>query len=112
MEDLPIPLNDRLERAELLGSVLVLHWRDGHRGEVPLGVAREHCPCALCRDGRAGRRGSSLRMVSPAAAAEAAAIRPIGRYALQFQWRDGHADGIYSFDLLRSICRCPDCAGG
>jgi DUF971 family protein len=39
-------------------------------------------------------------------------IRYVGRYALHFAWSDGHATGIYPFELLRSICPCGACAPG
>ena len=113
MNDLIIPPNDQLERAEMLGTVLILYWRDGHRGELPLETIRDRCPCAGCGGKRSGRRGGSvLRMAGSSGLAEATEIRTVGRYALQFHWRDGHAEGIYSFELLRSICQCPECASG
>ena len=31
------------------------------------------------------------------------AIHHVGRYALQFQWSDGHCTGIYPFDYLRRL---------
>jgi DUF971 family protein len=34
----------------------------------------------------------------------------VGRYALNFQWSDGHGEGIYTFDFLRGICQCESCA--
>jgi DUF971 family protein len=34
----------------------------------------------------------------------------VGRYAVQIHWNDGHSTGIYSFDYLRQICPCPECA--
>jgi DUF971 family protein len=33
----------------------------------------------------------------------------VGRYALNFQWSDGHAEGIYTFDFLRQLCQCESC---
>jgi DUF971 family protein len=39
------------------------------------------------------------------------AIDPIGRYAIQFHWSDGHSTGIYTFEHLRELCPCPRCAG-
>jgi DUF971 family protein len=35
---------------------------------------------------------------------------PVGRYAVQFTFSDGHATGIYSFEHLRKICPCSECA--
>jgi ATP-binding protein involved in chromosome partitioning len=30
-------------------------------------------------------------------------ISPVGRYALHFQWSDGHRTGIYTFEQLRRL---------
>jgi DUF971 family protein len=35
---------------------------------------------------------------------------PVGRYALAFEFSDGHRTGIYSFDLLRELCECDVCS--
>ena len=39
----------------------------------------------------------------------ALSIVPIGRYALKFDWSDGHNTGIYTFEHLRGLCRCTEC---
>ena len=31
-------------------------------------------------------------------------LQPVGRYALQPYWRDGHSTGIYTYDYLRDLC--------
>jgi DUF971 family protein len=33
----------------------------------------------------------------------------VGRYAIQFNWLDGHSSGIYSWEYLRRVCRCQEC---
>jgi DUF971 family protein len=106
--DIPLPPNDRIEKAELLGVILILHWKDGHRSELPLTAVRRACPCAVC--GGAGSAPKALNVLPPAGMTEVVAIEPVGRYALQLHWKDGHATGIYSFDLLRALCECPECA--
>jgi DUF971 family protein len=35
---------------------------------------------------------------------------PVGRYALQIVWFDGHDTGLYSYKYLRSLCQCAECA--
>ena len=40
----------------------------------------------------------------------ARAAHAVGNYALQIDFNDGHSTGIYSFDYLRTICRCEACA--
>ncbi|MBI2855258.1 MAG: DUF971 domain-containing protein [Chloroflexi bacterium] len=33
----------------------------------------------------------------------------VGEYAARFLWSDAHDAGIYSYQYLRSLCRCPQC---
>jgi DUF971 family protein len=33
----------------------------------------------------------------------------VGKYAIRFQWNDGHELGIYSWDFLREYCPCEAC---
>ena len=104
-----LPAGGRLVEAELLGSVLLLQWKDGHRGELPLDSVRRACPCAGCGASPPAPKGG-LRVLPPSAPSEVQAIQAVGRYALQFIWRDGHQAGIYNLELLRGLCQCPDCA--
>lgn len=34
----------------------------------------------------------------------------VGSYAVQLRWQDGHDTGIYTFELLRRLCPCEECA--
>jgi DUF971 family protein len=36
-------------------------------------------------------------------------VEPVGRYALQFRFSDGHDTGIFSYNFLRRICQCDVC---
>ena len=38
-----------------------------------------------------------------------ASAHAVGRYALQFNWLDGHSGGIYSWEYLRRNCQCAEC---
>ena len=31
-------------------------------------------------------------------------LQPVGYYALRPYWEDGHHSGIYSFEMLRTLC--------
>ena len=51
-------------------------------------------------------------LLDPAAVPEAlSASRAdiVGNYALTFTFSDGHGTGIYTFEMLRKLCRCHDC---
>jgi DUF971 family protein len=38
-----------------------------------------------------------------------ASAHAVGRYAIQFNWLDGHSGGIYSWEYLRRVCQCREC---
>jgi hypothetical protein len=39
-------------------------------------------------------------------------VSPVGNYALNFSWSDGHQTGIYDFEYLRKLCPCSQCLPG
>ena len=79
-------------------------WDDGHVGEYPQEYLRGYCPCAMCQG-----HGGQIRFVdSPGALLTG--IHGVGNYAVELYWQDGHSTGIYSFDYLRSLCPCAECA--
>jgi len=76
-------------------------WDDGEAYDYHPRLLRLLCPCAGCVDERSG-----VRMLTPGMIPESimpVAIHPVGRYALQFVWSDGHRTGIYPFEYLRRI---------
>ncbi len=93
-----------------------IQWKDGHRSEYGLKYLRERCPCASCTGAHGhapeapAAENSPFPMFKPALKLDG--VEPVGRYGLQFEWNDGHSTGIYSFDYLRQICTCADCAAG
>ncbi len=85
------------------GRALRIQWTDGHASEYPLAYLRGWCPCAQCQG-----HGSVRRYVHTGSA-ELEGWEPVGRYAVSFRWRDGHATGIYSHTYLRELCACRRC---
>ena len=89
-------------------------WADGHASTYDFPYLREHCPCAVCNDERIKKDQDKskgiplLPMFKERVKARAA--KPIGSYAIQIDYSDGHTTGIYSFDFLRSVCPCSECA--
>jgi DUF971 family protein len=92
------------------GRDLALAWADGHESFLPFDDVRKSCPCALCR-GEREAPPDPLRIVKAPAAGEIAIARlvPVGAYAVQIVWSDGHDTGIHSFESLRASCPCPEC---
>lgn len=87
-----------------------IDWKDGHRSEYGLDYLREHCPCAQCAGthGTAPAAASPFELYRPAPKIED--VEPVGRYAIRLRWNDGHNTGIYSYEHLRNICPCAECA--
>jgi DUF971 family protein len=82
-------------------------WSDGHVGSYDYDLLRGYCPCAGCQ----GHAARSLTYHPPDQPVLPEGIEAVGNYALSFRWSDGHATGIYRFDLLRWLCPCPQCRG-
>ena len=98
--------------------VLILPWDDGHRSEYPLSLLREACPCAECRGGH-DNMGTIPDVddllnipLAPMKSSEVTRLVPVGNYAIQPEWSDGHHAGMYAWSYLRAICPCEACRGG
>lgn len=88
-------------------SALRITWRDEHVSEFPPRHLRLACPCAGCVDEMTGRPILQPDRVS--VTVYPLAIRYVGRYALTFDWSDGHSTGIFPFEYLRRLCPCDEC---
>jgi DUF971 family protein len=99
------------------GKGMEIDWVDGHRSAWSFAWLRDACPCATCVGERKaeGRKPGQPRskptellpMYAPPA--KPASAHAVGRYAIQFNWLDGHSGGIYSWEYLRRVCQCPEC---
>jgi DUF971 family protein len=99
------------------GKGLEIDWTDGHRSAWSFPWLRDACPCATCNEERKleGRKPGQPKAKPAAllpmytAPPKPASAHAVGRYALQFNWADGHSGGIYSWDYLRRVCQCREC---
>jgi DUF971 family protein len=121
---MPTPIDQRKKPATVrihvsTGAGVDITWADGHSSHYDFPYLRDECPCATCNDER--EKKQSLKSSSPALAsssvlpmfkpkARAQAATQVGNYAVQISFSDGHSTGIYSYDHLRAICPCSDCA--
>ena len=100
------------------GAGVDIVWTDGHSSHYDFAFLREKCPCATCDDLRRKKEAakvagattsdSVLPIYKPKPGARGA--KPLGNYALQIEFTDGHSTGIYSYDHLRALCPCEECA--
>ena len=100
---------DRQER------VLIITWRDDHRSIYSFDNLRRDCPCASCNDARSQRQNAQNLLVLSGPVVMPGDVqitnyRPVGWYALNFTWSDGHDTGIYTYESLRANCSCDRCS--
>ena len=86
---------------------LLIDWDDEHSSLYPFKALRGECRCANCIDEWSGRR--ILDTGSIPVDIQIVDFIEVGRYAIQILWSDAHETGIYSFELLGSLCRCDRC---
>lgn len=90
----------------VIGEELCLNFSDGMEIYLPLPLMRRACPCAACQ----GEPDALGRVVKPRVeltenSLKLRQITPVGSYALQLFWQDGHGTGIYSFPYLRELAQ-------
>jgi DUF971 family protein len=81
--------------------VTIITWEDGKIARYPNRYLRSMCPCAQCVNEVTGQRMISVESIDPDV--RIVGVSPVGRYALHFQWSDGHGTGLYSFDTLQKL---------
>jgi len=114
---MPLPIDGRKKPTSLkvhvtTGQGVDVVWSDGHASHYDFPYLRDRCPCALCNDEREKKSknpsSTLLPMYKPKVTARAASA--VGNYAIQIEFSDSHATGIFSFEHLREICPCEACA--
>lgn len=84
------------------GEGLVVTWEDGSVATIPAAALRAACPCAGCRE----PSGVAAIAATLAGGEEIriSAARLVGSYAVHLTFSpDGHATGIFPFDLLKAV---------
>jgi len=89
------PTNIRALQAD---QILEVTWPGERIDRIPYRLLRAECPCASCRDEWTGQRTLDPASIRPDL--KLTGMENIGTYAIQLTFSDGHATGIYSWDLL------------
>lgn len=76
-------------------------WTDGRDSRYDVVELRRRCPCASCVD--EWTRKPILKESDVPETVRPHRVRSIGRYAMAFEFSDGHSTGIYSYNLLRDL---------
>ena len=80
---------------------LAIQWGDGVESLLAVRALRLACACAVCVDEWTGAQ--RLDPTSVPEDVRPVRIEPVGRYAIQITWTDGHDSGIYPYERLREL---------
>ena len=93
----PRPTEINLHQAS---RVLDVTFEDGRTFSLPVEYLRVYSPSAEVRGHGQGQEVLQIGKINVAITD----IKPVGNYAVQFTFSDGHDTGIYSWSYLRELC--------
>lgn len=82
-------------------SEVSIKWSDGAETRYSATQLRRVCPCAGCVDEWTGKKTLDERQIPDDLTFSTIGI--VGRYALNFNFSDGHDTGIFSFKYLHEL---------
>jgi DUF971 family protein len=87
---------------------LEIAWNDGKTLDYPFRVLRDACPCATCREKKRSQAEKPKNVLNILAAEETVPLaitqmRPVGNYAYNITFSDGHSSGLFTIEMLRSL---------
>ena len=91
------------------GPNIWITWSDEVRCSYSPRMLRKACPCALCKEKRSQPTTSTQPFALPVitqAEAQPLSIdrmQPVGNYAYNIHFSDGHNAGIFEFQMLRDL---------
>lgn len=89
---------------------ILIHWSDDSDSRYTADLLRQRCPCATCREkksaadaGPTATKGLPVLSMAEAQPLRIEGMRPVGNYAYNIAFSDGHDSGIFTFDYLREL---------
>jgi DUF971 family protein len=84
---------------------LYIKWDDDSESKINLKFLREQCPCATCQGETVLFRSykPEKKDLDRPEMFQIRSIEPVGSYAIQITWQDGHNTGIYSWIFLKEL---------
>lgn len=92
-----------IQIAEKSDSEIEIVWSDEKTINYDAPTLRRACPCASCVNEWTGEKILKDEKVADDLTIKNTSL--VGRYALNFQFSDGHETGIYSFKYLRELAK-------
>ncbi len=90
---------------QLIGSEVAISWSDGSESYFPMDKLRAASPSAETQ-GEKDLLGNAISGDQKGVDFTGVTVegwQPVGGYAIQFFFSDGHKTGIYSFDYLTAL---------
>jgi DUF971 family protein len=95
---------------ERTGDDIRILWSDQSCRRYRPAALRKACPCAVCREKRSSSEASTAKPASLPILSKAETLplkidrmEPVGNYAYNIHFSDGHHSGIFTFDMLISL---------
>lgn len=87
---------------------LVIIWSDGLHQTLPFRLVRDSCQCATCltEDSKESELpAGTLPVLTPSQARplDITTMKPVGNYAYNIEFSDGHSTGIFTYEMLRNL---------
>jgi DUF971 family protein len=90
---------------QIIGDELAIKWENQSESYVRLETLRRACPCAGCRGeiDVLGQLHKGPEIPLAPKSFQVTRIAPVGGYAIQPFWADGHSSGLFTFEYLQKV---------
>jgi DUF971 family protein len=86
-------------RPLMISRVMEIDWADGYTSRLTFEHLRVECPCAECK----GHTPDQAQVITGKEDVSVLEVQPVGNYAVQIHFSDGHSTGIFTWDYLRRL---------
>ena len=86
-------------RPLMVSRIMEVDWADGHTSRLTFEYLRVECPCAECK----GHTPDQAQVITGKEDVRIVDVAPVGNYAVQLHFSDGHNTGIFTWEYLRML---------
>lgn len=88
-------------KIELGKKNITFTWNDNTKTYIENFILRNNCKCAVCVDEYSGEK--TLQEKDIPDDIHALEATPLGNYAISIKWSDGHASGIFPYEVITKM---------